>query len=510
MYQIGNIPVMTAKRVSQITESIRVSELRGSGDPEISRLVYDSRDAGPGALFFALKGIHTDGHSFIPAAIESGTPAIVHSDPLPRYEPGIIYIRVENTRQAMSPAAAAFYDHPSREMKIIGVTGTDGKSTTVSFIHQLLTGSGKKAGFLSTVSFNLGETTEKNHLRQSTPEATEIQRLLREMVKRGCSHAVVESTSHGLSPQNNRLGDVEFDIGVLTNISHEHLEFHKTLERYMDDKANLFRMLPPESGFAVINGDDPRKEVFLNASRAPAGLYSLKDRSAAFFAGDITRKEDTQSFTLYTGSRDYPLQLNQPGLFNIENLLAALMAVSALPGETLEEYLTAVPDLKPVKGRMVPVDRGQPFRVLVDYAHTPGSFEKLFPVLRRETEGKLIALFSSAGERDLEKRPQLGAIASRYCDIIVLADEDPRGEPPRQVLDDVAAGCRLGPKGELILIEDRPTAIRRAFSIARRGDLVVLLGKGHEGSIIYADGPIPWDEEEEAVKALEWLGYPAT
>jgi UDP-N-acetylmuramoyl-L-alanyl-D-glutamate--2,6-diaminopimelate ligase len=429
----------------------------------------------------------------------------------------------------MSPIACSFYDDPSSEMTIIGVTGTDGKSTTSYFIQQLLQLNGKPAGLLTTVQFDLGRGAEKNYLRQSTPEATEIHRLLRAMRENGCSHAVVEATSHGLSPLNNRLGDVKFDVGVLTNISHEHLEFHKTLERYIDDKANLFRALPPESGIAVINANEPHRQAFLDAAACPVYLYGISPETQApldtehLTASEIVESAAGQSFLIRSKANtakliqkrtaEEPIQtrvkLPQPGRFNVENSLAALLAVGHLPGESLQTYFPLIAELKPIKGRMVPVDEGQPFQIIVDYAHTPGSFRKLFPALRSQAgTGKLIAVFSSAGERDIEKRSQLGEIAAAYCDIIVLADEDPRREVPLDILEDVAAGCgSMQREHELFLIEDRPTAIRHAFTLANKDDLVVLLGKGHEGSIIYADGPIPWDEETVAREQLRRLGY---
>ena len=473
-----------------------------------------------------MNGLHSNGHDFIEKALAQGAAAVVHSEPLSTYARDVTYLRVENSRRAMSPIACRFYDDPSSEMTIIGVTGTDGKSTTSYFIQQLLKLSGKPAGLLTTVQFDLGRGAEKNYLRQSTPEATEIHRLLRAMRENGCTHAVVEATSHGLSPLNNRLGDVKFDVGVLTNISHEHLEFHKTLERYIDDKANLFRALPPQKGIAVINADEPQRQAFIDAAACPVYLYGIRpetqetqetQETADLTASDIEESPAGQSFLISSkasvaDTAEQPIQtrvkLPQPGRFNVENSLAALLALGHLPGESLQSYFPLIAELKPIKGRMVPVDEGQPFQVIVDYAHTPGSFRKLFPALRTQVgTGKLIAVFSSAGERDIEKRSQLGEIAAGYCDIIVLADEDPRGEVPLDILEDVAAGCgSMQREHELFLIEDRPTAIRHAFTLANEGDLVVLLGKGHEGSIIYADGPIPWDEETVAREQLRRLG----
>ncbi len=492
------------KNLSELIVSLDVLEHSGAENPEITELAYDSREVRPGTLFFALPGLHSDGHSYIPRAVAAGAAAVIHSDRIKAPQPGVAYIRVADSRTAMSPVASAFHDHPSRNLKVIGVTGTDGKSTTVFFIHQLLILSGFKAGFLSTVNFNLGEETQKNYLRQSTPEAVEIHRLLRQMADNGCTHAVVEATSHGLSPRNNRLGDVAFDAAVMTNISHEHLEFHKTLERYVDDKANLFRLTAPQGG-GVVNADDPQGPIFRKAARCPVVSYSLKPAGADLWADSIVPKGFSQEIVLGGLGEGRTVTLNQPGRFNAENLMAALLGVSRLTGEPVTRFLPYVSQLQATKGRMVPVEMGQPFTLLVDY---PGSFEKLFPILREQTPGRLIAVFGSAGERDVEKRPIQGQIASRYSDIIVLADEDPRQEAAEAITGQIAAGCIGKVEGEtLFVIHDRFEAILHACSLAGQEDTVVLLGKGHEGSIIYADGPREWDEETQARKALARLGF---
>ena len=511
---------MIGQRLSALLAKINIIEHHGPEDPQITGLAYDSRDVERGSLFFALKGFHTDGHAYIRSAVEKGAAAVIHSNPLQIYEQDVAYIRVENSRVLMSPIACRFYDDPSSEMTIIGITGTDGKSTTSYFIQQLLKLNGIKAGLLTTVQFDMGNGPEKTFLRQSTPEAPEIHRLLRSMRENGCTHAVVEATSHGLSPINNRLGDIKFDVGVLTNISHEHLDFHKTLERYIDDKANLFRALPRDTGYAVINGNETHRQAFIDAANCKVYLYDISATEGSrpigksnmqvdLSATDIKETSTGQSFYVEGTAIAQQVMLPQPGRFNIENTLAALLAVGHLSGHTIRDFLPLVAQLVPIKGRMVPVCEGQEFQVIVDYAHTPGSFRKLFPALRRQTgTGKLIAVFGSAGERDLEKRSQLGEIASTYCDTIVLADEDPRGEVPHAILEDIAAGCGdMQRDKNLFLIEDRPTAIRHAFQMAEEDDLVVLLGKGHEGTIIYADGPIPWDEESAAREQLHALGY---
>jgi len=497
------------KSLSAITGDINIEARNGKTDALISGLSYDSRNTCEGDLYFALPGLHADGHAFVEQAIAAGARAVVHQVPLPLYHPEIAYLQVTNSRTSMSPIAAAFYDYPSEALKVIGVTGTDGKSSTVSFLHQLLTGMGLKCGFLSTVQFNTGGESVKNHFRQSTPEATEIHKALRSMVEAGCSHAVIESTSHGLSPKNNRLGDIRYDAAVITNISHEHLEFHGTMEQYMDDKANLFRMTGKNQGIAVINIDDTNHNLFAGAA---SGCRSISFYSAAgamkadYRARGIEETPASIAFTLEAPAGEARVELNLAGRFNVDNILAASAALCELEEIEPKALEPLFPGLKAVKGRMVPVDEGQTFQVIVDYAHTPGAFRRLFPAIRPLVRGRLFALFSSAGERDLEKRPILGSIADEYCDVIVLADEDPRGENPMALLQEVASGCRNKTKGKnLFLIENRKEAMRYAFSMMKKDDCILLLGKGHEGSIIYADGPVPWDEEERARELLREL-----
>ncbi len=495
------------KMVEALQGAVTFLGITGSIQREVTGLAYDTRDVKDGYAFFALKGIHTDGHRFITDAIKHGASVVFHSEDLDYYNTGTTYLKVSNTRTCMAPVSACFYGYPSEKLTCIGVTGTDGKSTTVSLLHQLLRLSGIKAGFISTVQFDTGDGAQKNHYRQSTPEATEIHKILCEMVENGCTHAVIEATSHGLSPLNNRLGSIDFTAGILTNISHEHLEFHKTLERYVDDKANLFRRIKAENGFGVINGDEPRRAYFASASAAPVVYYSTKNRNADIFADAITETPAGESFTIHAEDFSGEADINLPGIFNVENTLAAVLTVSRLTGKSVKFCIPFLPQLRPVAGRMNFIKTGKDFRVLVDYAHTPGAYLKLFPILRKRTEGRLIAVFGSAGERDTEKRQVQGEIASRYADIIILTDEDPRGEDPQRILEDIKEGCRQKTEGkDLFLVQDRREAIKAAIRTAGKGDLVVLLGKGHESSIIYSDGPSPWDEKAEAEKALAETG----
>ena len=501
------------KRLSALTGNINIIKTTGE-DPLIKGLAYDSRNVEEGFLFIALPGIHVDGHDYIEAALGRGAAAVLYSDGSTVPKEGAAFIMTENTRTSMSPIAAAFYDQPSEKLTMVGVTGTDGKTSTVYFIDQLLELCGCRCGFISTAACKTKTAIEKNPYRQSTPEAVEINMLLSRMLINGKTHAVVESTSHGLSPLNNRLGDISFNAGVFTNLSHEHLEFHGTIEQYRDDKANLFRKLKNKQSFGVVNLDDNNSKYFIEASGQRVYTCSLKNPDADYFADEIEPSNSGASFTINIKDDDgktasFRTSISQPGLFNIENTLESFAAVHRLTGENPGRLAELLPELAAVKGRMKLLSCGQDFTALIDYAHTPGSFRRLFPDMRDQTKGRLIAVFGSAGERDVEKRPEQGEIAAAYADILILTDEDPRGDDSMTIIREIAAGAAKAERStpivedeNLFLIADRKQAFKKAFSIAKESDTVIMLGKGHESSIIYADGPTPWDEEAAAVEIL--------
>lgn len=547
--------------------AIPVSE---NADVEISSLVFDSRDVTDGSLFFALPGTHTTGNIFIPQAIKNGARAIIFQDDFDEAtEKKIqnevvsrasttsvspVFIRVSDSRIAMAPLASAFYDNPSSKLAVIGVTGTEGKSSTVSFVWQLLRLTGHKAGFISTVQYSLGGEALANPQHTTTPEAPIIQKYLAEMVENGCEYAVVESSSHGLSPKLNRTGNILFDCGIFMNVTLEHLEFHKTFEQYRDDKANLFRKLDEHDhektilgkkvkvpSFGIVNLEDPSAEYFIKATKQPVLGFTTEGK-AGKAAGEGTEAaplpkipaeipvllarniasarfgltfDMTEPSVIDEHAKPLPpkvvhVRSSLPGAFNTYNLMAAIEAVSRLTNTEIEKVAVLVEKLTPVKGRMTVLDKGQPFELIVDYAHTPSSFETIFPPLRRRCSGKMIALFGSGGERDLKKRPLQGEIAAKFCDIVILTDEDPRGEDSMALLNDIAVGAEKAGKAQgrdLFLTPDRPTAIRQAFKMAGKDDIVLLLGKAHENSIIYKDRVMPYDEISEATKALAEMGY---
>lgn len=555
------LPAFEHKIVSVDGTDINLEE---AGSVPVETLVFDSREVVKNSLFFALPGTHVDGNRFIPQAIKNGANAVVfQGDFSPELAKEIasaiaarcienelsndnfkfapVLIKVPDARFAMAPLSDSFYDSPSKRLVVIGVTGTEGKSSTVSFIWQLLNLLGKKAGFISTVEYSFGGPALPNPQHQTTPEAPIIQHHLDEMLKKGCEYAVVEASSHGLSKKLNRLGNVVFDCGVFMNVTLEHLEFHKDFETYRSDKANLFRKLDAHShtktiagirkeipSVGIVNLEDPSAEYFAKAtSKKVLGFttHGLAGKAAAegkpaqdlpaipkgidYVTGkNIISESNKLSFTIEKDGKDLAVSTPLPGAFNAYNLMASALAVQSVTGIDFEEIVSKISQLAPVKGRMTVINQGQPFEVIVDYAHTPSSFETIFPPIRKRAKGKIFAVFGSGGERDLTKRPLQGEIASRYCDKVILADEDPRGEDPVELLKMIAAGCEKLGKIEgkdYFIIHDRKKAIRETFAMAGKDDIVLLLGKSHENSIIFKDYTMPYDEIAEAKLALNEL-----
>ncbi len=483
----------------------------GAAALDVQRVVYDSRQAAPGALFVAIKGFHRDGHDHAADAVERGAIAVVAGRRLDLPVPVAV---VPDTRAALADLAAELYDHPTRKLRVAGVTGTDGKTTTVHLVSQVLEAAGERTGYATTVDFKVRDHVWPNETRQTTLEAVEVQELMAELTVAGATWGLLEATSHALALQ--KLRNVHVDIAVFTNISPEHLDFHGTLQRYLEAKAILFGELlqGTEKGVAktaVLNADDPHWSYLADRAR-PArtityGVDALADVQAEIRRADATRTSLVIDAFGTTAELDLPLV----GRFNVYNALAAAAAGIAA-GATLEQARSALARATPVRGRMERVAAGQPFTVIVDYAHTPASLEKVLGLLRPLTDGRLIAVFGSAGERDREKRPRLAETASRLADLFVITQEDPRLEDRERILREVEAGAIAAGKrrGEdYLVVDDRTEAIAAAIDRAEPGDTVVLCGKGHESSIIEGEEKRPWNEAEVARAALRARGYSA-
>ncbi len=504
-------------RLNTLLERIPHPPVPG-GEVEIAGLSYDSRRVQPGYLFVAIRGAHVDGHDYIPQALERGAVAVV-AEAGRSFDLPVPLIPVPDPHAFLADLAAAFYDYPARRLLVVGVTGTDGKTTTCFLTSSILEAAGYTTALFGTVDFKIGPRRWANKTRQTSPEALETQAFLREAVESGCTAAVLESSSHGLAL--HRLEHCEYDVAVLTNVTHEHLDLHGTVEAYRLAKARLFEMLGearkvgsegdlrPGLGIGVVNLDDPNAPLYVARTPGPLWTFALRNPEARVRAGDINLRPEGTSFRIETPEGSFPVHLHLPGTFNVYNALAAACVGLALgaPAEAVAGGLAAV---EGVTGRMQRVDEGQPFTVLVDYAHTPEAFETVMGMLRPVVSGRMIAVFGSAGERDREKRPMQGEIAARYCELLLITDEDPRREDREAILWEIAAGAeRLGKQAgrDFLCIADRREAIRVAFERARPGDLVLLLGKGHEGCIFYADYALPWDEAGVAREVLREMGY---
>ncbi len=477
---------------------------------DITALAYDSQLVKPGGLFIAIPGTHTDGRRYLADAAQHGAiaalgPRIDATDlPLP-------YIEVDDVRIALANLACAFYGYPATQLSTIGVTGTDGKTTTCNLISALLDTAEKSNGMMTTANFKLHGQEWENTTRQSTLEALEIQQMLREMVETDVKYAVIEATSHGLELQ--RVRGCAFDIGVVTNITHEHLDFHSTIENYRRAKARLFEMLDPSRDkglgikpIAILNRDDVSYEILKPYCSVPIFDYGL-DKSAAIRAADVQLDANSTRFRAILPGAEINIETQLVGQFNVSNCLAAIATAYAV-GVNPADIARGLAGVTGVTGRMEHIDVGQPFTVIVDYAHTPDSLEKVLRILRPLTAGKLLVVFGSAGERDIQKRPIMGQIAAQLSDFFVITDEDPREENREQILREIAIGSETTGKHEgrdFLCIADRTQAIAAAFHRARASDIVLLAGKGHEQSIIIGREKIPWDDRRVAREQLHVL-----
>ncbi|MGA8208097.1 MAG: UDP-N-acetylmuramoyl-L-alanyl-D-glutamate--2,6-diaminopimelate ligase [Candidatus Dormiibacterota bacterium] len=470
---------------------------------EVTAISNDSRLVQRGSVFVAIPGQHHDGHDFVASALERGAVVAVVAHQVPRAEEHRQTV-VDDPMRALAILAATFYGHPSDAVPVVGITGTDGKTTTTTMLQAALSATLGKVGSLSTVDFRLGAEIEPNLTRQTTLESVDVQARMRRMVDGGCRAIVLESTSHGLAL--GRLDQIRFAGAVYTNITHEHLDFHGTWEAYFEAKASLLDRTSESAGFAVLNRDDTRAFPLLR-QRAPirALSYSARgDPDADIRAQGITPGSVGISFTAVTTAGTAQVSLATAGRWNVGNALAALGA-GLLLDQPLPGLVAGLAELRAVPGRMERVDLGQPFAVFVDYAHTPYALTVALHELRAATSGRLWVVFGSAGERDTAKRAEMGRIAAQLADQVVITSEDPRSEDPEAIIDEIwrgAVAAGADPDTNLHRDAERDRAIRIAVGAALPGDTVLLAGKGHEHSILGASGDAPWDERAAAEAAL--------
>ena len=483
-----------------LTDVIAPERVIGIPVGEVRGLAYDSRRVEAGTLFFAVPGAHVDGHAYAGAAVGAGAIGLVVERELP--DQSVPQLVVDRTRRALADAADAWFGRPSERLTVIGVTGTDGKSTVTSLAAEMLWACGWHPGQIGTVSIGISDDLEPNLDRSTTPEAPELQALLARMVAAGNDSVVMEATSHSLALERTR--NCRFDLGVVTNVTSEHLEFHGTVEQYRAAKARLIEEAP----VAVLNLDDPSFPYFRERARDRIVTYGI-EVGADLRAGDLRADAGGTTFHLASPRWQGDVRIALPGHFNVANALAALGVVEAL-GLDLQFASRSLASTTGVPGRMERVDLGQPFTVVVDYAHTEDALRKVLALLRPLADGRLIVLFGSAGERDASKRAPMGRAAMELADLVVVTDEDPRIEDPREINEQIADGARSagGRDGETLwVIDDRREAVAHAIGMARGGDIVLFAGKGHEQSIFYGTEKRPWDDARAARVALAAAGW---
>ncbi len=507
------------------------------GDVEIHSVAADSRRVHPGALFIAVPGVNVDGHRFIAEAVSEGAVAVVGERP-PQELPGLpwgafAYVRVACAREAWGWLCAAWHDFPSRKMTLIGVTGTDGKTTTVNLTHAILRAAGLDAGMISTLSARVpstgpstgsghrsghrGEEEDDTGLHTTTPDPPDVQRYLARMVEAGATHAVLEVTSHGLA--QHRVAGCDFDVVAVTNVTHEHLDFHGTLSAYQQAKTSLFEGLmrsfrkPGVGKVAVLNRDD---DSFHYLSPIPADrqvVYSV-DGEGDVTAQDVVFEPGSTRFTLRlrsgqalrTPAGETPIETALVGAFNVSNVLAAASIAVALnlPPEAIAAGVAAVPE---VSGRMERIEEGQDFLAIVDFAHTPNALQRALETARAMVDdgGRVIVVFGCAGLRDREKRTMMGRIAGELADLVIITAEDPRTESLEEIMAESAAAATAAGKRagvNLWRVPDRGEALRFACHEAQKGDVVIACGKGHEQSMCFGATEYPWDDREAMRRAL--------
>ncbi|MBO8136620.1 MAG: UDP-N-acetylmuramoyl-L-alanyl-D-glutamate--2,6-diaminopimelate ligase [Desulfotomaculum sp.] len=480
---------------SELIKELSVSKIKGDLNIPVKGIAYDSRKVQPGYVFVAVPGFVTDGHRYINNAVEKGASALIVEKEVDA--PGITTVQVRDSRLALAQVSNKFYDYPSKKLTLTGVTGTNGKTTTTHLVANIYKAAGYKTGLVGTIQ-NLIGGKEVNASR-TTPESLELQRLLAEMVNSGVTHAAMEVSSHALAL--NRTYGVDFDAAIFTNLSQDHLDFHHDMDDYAAAKAKLFAAAP----LSVVNTDDERGQDMVQASRGDVVTYGLH-KPADVSARDVSITARGVSFVTTGKYGEHLLNLNLTGEFNVYNALAAF-TLGMAQGFDPETVKMALEGVQGVAGRFELVDCGQPFAVVVDYAHTPDGLENILKTARQLADNRLIAVFGCGGDRDRTKRPIMGKIGSSLSDVAVITSDNPRTEDPQKIINDILEGLKSGGEKNYTVIPDRKEAIAYAIKKAAPGDVVVIAGKGHETYQIIGNIKYDFDDRAVAAEVLKELGY---
>ena len=480
-------------KLRELLQGVAVLEIHADPETEITSIAYDSRKAVPGCLFAAISGFASDGNRFIPMALEKGAAAVITAR---KPEEDVPYVLVASDRLALARTACNFYGNPARSMKLIGITGTNGKTSVTLLLKSVLEQTrGAKVGLVGTMGNMIGQEAIASD--RTTPESLELQQLFARMRDAGCRYAVMEVSSHAIAL--DRIGGVHYDVAAFTNLTEDHLDFHKTMDAYCDAKAELFRRCDR----AVVNQDDPYASRILGAAACPVLTVSAHSE-AGLYAKDIALHAQGVEFTAVCAEETAHVAVPIPGRFTVYNALTVLGVAKQL-GISLSECAEAMGKVSGVKGRIEVVPTpGMPYTVLIDYAHTPDGLEKVLLSVRDFCKGRLIAVFGCGGDRDPMKRPIMGKIGVKNADIAVITSDNPRTEEPMAIIEDILKGVSPD-MGEYTVIEDRRKAIRYAMDIGKKNDIIVLAGKGHETYQDIGGHKYHLDEREEVQSYLSEL-----
>ena len=472
-------------------DDVRVLKIVG-GNPTISALEYDSRRVESGSCFFAVRGTASDGHNFIPAAIERGASAIVCEELPADINEAVAYVVVEDTNVAMAAMAAAYYDHPTEELKLVGVTGTNGKTTTATLLYDMFMAMGYKSGLISTVIYRIGERSVAS--THTTPDAIRLNAMMREMVNEGCDYCFMEVSSHAAA--QHRIDYLHFTGALFTNLTHDHLDYHGTYKEYIRAKKSFFDNLSPEA-WTVVNADDRNGEVMLQNCKARG--YRLSLRSMADYRTKIVEMH-TDGMELILDGKEVWVKFT--GKFNAYNL-TTVYAAATLLGIDSTEVLTTLSMLTPVSGRFETITASDRTMAIVDYAHTPDALENVLQTIEeiRTAQQQLFVVCGCGGDRDKTKRPEMAKIATEHATTAIFTSDNPRTENPEAILDDMVAG--VAGATNYLRISDRREAIRTATMLAKSGDIILIAGKGHEDYQIIGTEKHHFDDREEVRKAFE-------
>ncbi|UCE17534.1 MAG: UDP-N-acetylmuramoyl-L-alanyl-D-glutamate--2,6-diaminopimelate ligase [Gemmatimonadota bacterium] len=478
--------------LKQILSVLPDADVIGESDIGFRKIAYDSRAVEPGDLFVALKGIGQDGHAFIPQAVQQGAVAVVVEEAYRAH--GVVQVKVPNTRRALALLAAEYYGAPAQELSLIGITGTNGKTTISRLVKSILEAAGHKVGLIGTIEYWMGD--ERLPAGLTTPESLDLHGLFKKMIANGIGSVVLEVSSHSLSL--DRVFGLNFDVGVFSNLSRDHLDFHKTLDEYERAKSMLFQSLDWARAKAVINRDDPSGRHMMEVSKAPVLSYGF-DRESSVWANGFSLTAQASHFTVHAPDCEFAVDFRLLGRFNVYNALASVGVGYALDIEpsVIKEGLERIGT---VEGRFERIDRGQPFTVIIDYSHTPDALEHCLTAARELSRGEVIVVFGCGGDRDSGKRSLMGEVASRLADRIIITSDNPRSEDPELILRDIEEG--FPPHSAYEKIADRRQAIEKALGLARQGDCVVIAGKGHEAYQIIGRDRIPFSDRAEVERIL--------